>query len=56
MKYSILTKCRNILAIIAIATSQVAMAQNKSIVGTLIDTETKESVTGATVTKSDNKV
>ena len=56
MKYSILTKCRNILAIIAIATSQVAMAQNKSIVGTLIDSETKESVSGAIVTIGDNKV
>ena len=41
MKYSFLAKGKIILAIVAVATSHVVMAQNKSIVGTLVDSETK---------------
>lgn len=44
------------MAIVAIATSHVVMAQNKTIVGTLIDSETKESVSGAVITLGDHKV
>lgn len=56
MKYSFLTKSRNLLAIVAIAASHVVMAQNKSIVGTLVDSETKESVAGAVIAIGNRKV
>lgn len=56
MEYSFLTKSRNLLAIVAIAASHVVMAQNKSIVGTLVDSETKESVAGAVIAIGNRKV
>lgn len=56
MKYSIVTAKGIFLAIMMIALSQVMMAQNKTIIGTIVDSETKESVSGAVITMGDHKV
>ncbi len=45
-----------ILTIILIVSSHMLMAQNNSIVGTLVDSETKESVVGAVIAIGDRKV
>ena len=45
-----------ILTIILIISSHILMAQNKSIVGTLVDSDTKESVSGAVIAIGDRKV
>ena len=45
-----------ISAIMLVVTSHVIMAQNKSITGTIVDSETKEAVCGATVIMDNHKV
>ena len=56
MKYSIVTAKSIFLAIMMIALSQVMMAQNKNIIGTVVDSETKESVPGAVITMGNHNV
>ena len=56
MKYSIVTAKGIFLAIMMIALSQFMMAQNKTITGTIIDSETKNAVCGAVITMGNNKV
>ena len=52
-----ITKKRSISVIILVVTSQIIIAQNnQSIIGTIVDSETRESVYGATITIGDYKV
>ena len=56
MNYSFSKKRKNMLAIVAIAISNVVMAQNRVFEGTLVDSVTKESISGAVITIGDHKV
>ena len=56
MNNSIVTMKSLFMVILLIAISQVMMAQNKTIIGTIVDSETKESVSGAVIAIGDYKV